>query len=89
MIVGSKPVELEPVDQEEAAEPRRLAGRGADLGPEDVESQGGGDVPGFAFAISRSPCRVTSKKPTVIQTAYWCVRTVVRFIAFCNISVRK
>ena len=33
-----------------------------------------------------SPCRLTSKKPTVIQTAYWCVRTVVRFIAFCNSS---
>ena len=74
------------VDQEEAPVPRRLAGRGADLGPEDVESQSRGVA---LPTISRSPCRVTSKKPIVIQTAYWCVRTVVRFIAFCNISVRK
>src|SRR5208283_5577960 len=40
--VGVVAGELEPVDQEEAPEPRRLAGRGADLVPEDVESQGGG-----------------------------------------------
>ncbi len=35
------------------------------------------------------PCRLTWKNPTVTQTAYWCVRTVVRFIAFWSNSVRQ
>src|SRR5207248_2952437 len=30
-----------------------------------------------------------SKNPTVIQTAYWWVRTVVRFITRCNSSSRQ
>ena len=36
-----------------------------------------------------SPCLLISKNPMVIQTAYWWVRTVVRFMAFCNCSVRQ
>src|SRR5262249_24491143 len=36
-----------------------------------------------------SPWRLTSKKPMVIQTANWWVRTVVRFTAFCNSSERQ
>ena len=39
--------------------------------------------------IPTSPRRFTSKNPTVIQTAYWCVRTVVRFMTRCNISIRQ
>ena len=39
--------------------------------------------------IETSPCRFTSKNPTVIQTAYWCVRTVVKFMTRCNISIRQ
>src|SRR5213080_1004797 len=42
-----------------------------------------------AASIPTLPRRFTSKNPTVIQTAYWCVRTVVRFITRCNISIRQ
>ena len=78
-------VQLEPVDEEE---PRYRVVWPVEA-PSASPSRSNARMGLPLWIISRSPCRVTSKNPIVIQTAYWCVRTVVRFMAFWSISVRK
>ena len=77
-VAGVEPGELEPIDQEEAAEPDVLAVERPTSAPMMSKASCGAPW----ASMPTSPCRWTSKNPIVIQTAYWCVRTVVRFIAF-------
>ena len=63
--LGLKPVSCSRSTRIEAAVAGGLAVGGADLGPHDVKGQLRVDA-----NIARSPWRLTSKKPIVIQTAY-------------------